>query len=488
MLEAIQPYVSSVNNWLTKDNSQNIKNIALAGKLIGSFGQPYFPGKGETSTTNFQNTVAQMLAGSDIPGVQQQTAPAPTTPQPEPTKVQQVAPVGNQQARKLTPSQDTNGNGVPDFMETTLTLKSKTPAAMGNPKYNAMQQPSGIPYATIGDILGNFQDSTGLNAETPVSASNVSAKLAGPAVEPSVQQLNIVPNQATGRALTPEQLRFHNLAGLVGFDNAMKVADNDTRSIVANAGMIDATTKQMLAPSQMAKMNAETDKMNFEMSPKYIKFQGLVKYYEKSGEKQAEMEAREAIIQDASRFRIVEPRLKAYGTYGNLMRATGATDVSSAINAAMRADATIDAAVIRARATVGAAGATSDAIIKGALLGLRSENTKRLRELDKYEIPIVLPENPTQAQIEAKDLQDTAFENGSKIPGTQANIDEKIQLKANDAAVGIRLGEIAGVPNVNKPVPNVGDKVRIKVGNKTMDATVTKPGVARDANGIEYSI
>lgn len=437
-------YMADLSNWLTKDNQQNIKNLATAGNAFSILGQGRMSNVPDTRFQLLAKLAAGGAAGSDL------IKPAPTQPPPTEEAPVNVAPLNSfimggaptqtpQTKLQQMPMIDANGNGKPDYLESVTTTKTKIPS-------NAISVDK--PGQSLPEILANFQGSTGgQTAGTPV-ASDINPAPSAPVTQaaPSVQNLNtVIGNKLAGSGISPDAQRLQNIGLLLGPQAMMDTWRHGAVQDNASANLMEAQIKAQQAPSVIAKNTADANKIAFEMSPGYVQRQGDIEYAKKIGDKQAELEARNVIIKQADAIPIVESRLKRYGTYGNLMRATGATDVTSAINAAMRAETTIDAAVIDAKAKMGAASLTSDATVKSAMIGLMSENAKRLKDLSKREIPITLPPNPTKEQIALKDQQEEAFFNGDKIAGTQADIDERNQLKAIDAAARSRLGELGGI-------------------------------------------
>lgn len=435
--------MADLSNWLTKDNQQNIKNLATAGNVFSILGQGRMSNEPDTRFQQLAKLAAGGAAGSDL------IKPAPTQPPPTEEAPVNVAP--QQTKVQQMPATDANKNGVPDYLERTITTTDKTKIpynGVGSKQYQPTAIPGATPGQSLPEILANFQGSTGgQTAGTPV-ASDINPAPSAPVTQaaPSVQNLNtVIGNKLAGSGISPDAQRLQNIGLLLGPQAMMDTWRHGAVQDNASANLMEAQIKAQQAPSVIAKNTADANKIAFEMSPGYVQRQGDIEYAKKIGDKQAELEARNVIIKQADAIPIVESRLKRYGTYGNLMRATGATDVTSAINAAIRAETTIDAAVIDAKAKMGAAGLTSDATVKSAMIGLMSENAKRLKDLSKREIPITLPPNPTKEQIALKDQQEEAFFNGDKIAGTQADIDERNQLKAIDAAARSRLGELGGI-------------------------------------------
>jgi len=400
---------TEVGSYMTRDNQQLPKNLAMLGKLFNQF-------SGDKNAQSFSNAVAEMAGGTEI-------------------KKEPAQPTSNQ----LTPG-DTNGDGVVDYRDTTITIKTSEPRFVptrvqqikdeiaketGTGRGVSMQNATGI-----GSLLANPTGSTGEQSGTPVAAIE-------PIPESISKVVSPVSRELVG-GITPEQRRFQNLAGLVGFDKAMNVGTQDINDVNASANALEASIKAAQMPSTIAKNTAEANKINFEMSPEYIKRQGLIKYYEKIGENEASNELKESIIADASKIPIVEPLLKQYGNYGNLMRATGTTDIKSAVQAAITAENRLKGDLARASATVAGAGKVSAATIKGALLGLMAENAKRLKEMDKLELP--LPEDDPN-----KVAQDTRFMLGTAKPATEEDIASRNELQAYHRSAMLKIGELGGI-------------------------------------------
>ena len=118
---------TEIGSYMTRDNQQLPKNLAMLGKLVNQF-------SGDKNAQAFSNAVAEMAGGTEIPG-------------------------------------DTNGDGVVDYRDTTITIKTSEPRFVptrvqqikdeiaketGTGRGVSMQNATGI-----GSLLANPTGSTG---------------------------------------------------------------------------------------------------------------------------------------------------------------------------------------------------------------------------------------------------------------------------------------------------------------------------------------
>ena len=139
---------TEVGSYMTRDNQQLPKNLAMLGKLFNQF-------SGDKNAQSFSNAAAEMAGGTEI-------------------KKEPAQPTSNQ----LTPG-DTNGDGVVDYKDTTITIKNSEPRFVptrvqqikdeitketGTGRGVSMQNATGI-----GSLLANPTGSTGEQSGTPVA-------------------------------------------------------------------------------------------------------------------------------------------------------------------------------------------------------------------------------------------------------------------------------------------------------------------------------
>jgi hypothetical protein len=302
--------------------------LAMAGQLGTGMG-------GRGLLANDVSTLATNLAAGKGVGVgTQPTLPGviPTNPQQPaqpttqtPSQVSQTAPAG-EPTTTVTRKYDVNGDGVVTNDE--------------------------IKYVNSGGALTRVGTEL-LNHPTLSAGSQAGMPVAAP--------------QAPARELS----RNDNLMMLSGLTNpnfALEVAKQEPIQTKAQADMMEAQYKHaMLAPTY-AKTAAEAAKINWEMSPDYIQFQGALENAKRNGNLAAERYNLEQLARIADQQTFNHPVLGKM-TGGQIIRMTGVTNPSavsalistavSARNADVAAGATIGAARIRAAGEVSAADISS---------------------------------------------------------------------------------------------------------------------------------
>ena len=231
-----------------KANPELIKGLALAGKMASIAGAPRMSNQADTRATDLGNAVAQYAAGSSIP--KQPALQAPP-----------VAPQNTQAAQVTNPADlDKNGTVSPqEAQQATISFKGQGAHSIASKLMSGYTAPEYKPgdvgkslQDTVPFLLAkpDFQDSISAPAGMPNAVSSV------PVVQPApfVQNLNtagVLPN-----GLTQEQQRFQSLAGLVGFDNALKVAQQDSVTQGANTNALEAGIKAARLPADINNLNA----------------------------------------------------------------------------------------------------------------------------------------------------------------------------------------------------------------------------------------
>jgi hypothetical protein len=308
------------------------------------------------------------------------------------------------------PNQDLNQNGVPDALEIKIKMPSRIASELGSSGVNSL----------VGS-LANFQGGAGANAGTPTSAVQVPAlQPQAPIHQAPIQQ---APAYDENRAILDNSMFGSAMLGPAGYAELVK-------------HRMTSGTNQMKAQADYIKAIADRDKLAWESSPQYIQFQGALKYAQTVGDKQAELEAKEVIWQQADKIPILEPRLRNMGfpNYGKLMRVMGSTDITSALNAAMRATAEIDAALINAQSRLGAANIQGAALYKSVLIPLYTQNLKAIKDMQKFEIPLP-PEH--------KDFiaQKNRFTLGTAIKATEQDMADKQAMQNQNVIIRQILGD-----------------------------------------------
>lgn len=470
--------VTDLGRLMSADKGQLAKSFQMASNIISPFGEQRDPSKPDDRFAKSSKAVAAMLQGQELGTTRPdpvvlptQAVPIAMTPQVAPTT--QAAPVETRIAQMDTAntttgdnapvatslgSEDKNMNGIPDYLEHTTTTKVKVPASFFSKMGYYGETPNDLPFSksitdqsveTDGAVTST---STMPIVEAPVApASQTVQQLAGnttmnmPANQVTQHALDSALQTISGNGMSPDQLKYMNLAGLGGpngFADALEVykqgpvlQNADSARIKANADALEAGIKYAQLETNMAKTIAETNKLISDIDPKSVI---ALEYAKKTGDKLAERVANEAIIETADKIKIIEPRLKKYGTYGNLMRATGSTDIKSAVTGAISADATIEAARLRANAQYGAGSLQAEAMVKSAALGLIAQNNLTLKRMEKYELQ--LPEDsPNYQNQKNKVLLNAA------IIATPQDMEMREAIKAQNKLLGDKVANIAGV-------------------------------------------
>ena len=412
--------------------------LAMAGQLMTGAG-----GKGLLA--NDVSTLATNLAAGKGVGVgTQPTLPGviPTNPQQPaqqpatqtPAQVSQTAPAG-EPTTTVTRKYDVNGDGVVTNDEIKYVNSGGALTRVGTELLN---------HPTLG---------AGSQAGMPVAAPQAPA------------QLN----------------RNDNLMMLSGLTNpnfALEVAKQEPVATAAAAQMLEAQYKNaMLAPTY-AKMAAEANKINWEMSPDYIQFQGALEAAKKEGNLAAERYNLEQLAKVADQQTFNHP-LFGKMTGGQIIRMTGVTN-PAAITALMTTATSLKTAEIGAGATIGAAKIRAAGEVDAASIAA----TKTILA---NQIAMI---NQAKGMVTMLGKERLIAEE-SRWP----ELDRKIQYWQSQADINavnhantLKLLEGGSAPANNPPPPKVGAKVTIRVNGKEMKGEVTAPGVVKGEDGKEYKI
>ena len=469
--------VTDLGKMMSANNAQIPKSMLTAANIIAPWGQQYDPSKPDTRLAQSLAAESAMAKGNELGTTRPVPVVAPTqaapiaktlqvdpTTQaaPQPTRIAQMdtanTPTGSNapESVKSYMDADKNMNGIPDYLEHISTTKVKVPASFFNKMGSYNEKGNDLPFSNGAPDQAGTGVAVGSNpapiVEAPVApASQTVQQLAGnttmnmPANQVTQHALDSALQTISGNGMSPDQLKYMNLAGLGGpngFADALEVykqgpvlQNADSARIKANADALEAGIKYAQLETNMAKTIAETNKLISDIDPKSVI---ALEYAKKTGDKLAERVANEAIIETADKIKIIEPRLKKYGTYGNLMRATGSTDIKSAVTGAISADATIEAARLRANAQYGAGSLQAEAMVKSAALGLIAQNNLTLKRMEKYELQ--LPEDsPNYQNQKNKVLLNAA------IIATPQDMEMREAIKAQNKLLGDKVANIAGV-------------------------------------------
>ena len=440
-------YMADLSNWLTKDNQQNIKNLASLGNAFSILGQGRMSNMPDTRFQQLAKLAAGGAAGSDL------IKPNPTQPPPAEAPVN-VAP--QQQA-----TGDVNGDGVVDYQDITITYKTSTPkfvptrVQQQKPVYTGagskQYQPSAIPGAQPGqslpEILANFQGSTGEQI-AGTSAANIGPALQGNTVipqgmmqAPSVQNLNTAPvanKLAGGSGISPESQRLQNIGLLLGPNAMMEAWKHGAVQDNATAQLLDSQTRAFTAPSIAAKNTADATKTMWDMSPNAIFHAQLLETAKKSGDYAAERQHLNVLATEADKVPLRDPLLLAKGfkTTGDIIRATGKAD-PGIIEAAITAGSRITAAGIRAGGDMGAAEKLAMINKFGAMKTLQSGY---LREKSILSNELKALTNPATTMLMSEKDKPMHL---AKVAQLQGRIDD---INKYLDGVNSILGETAGMP------------------------------------------
>lgn len=329
-------YLDQANNWAAKLGSvmgdQRVQQALLnAGQLATTFGTTP---AGAVRGKAMADALTRMATGGTLKRVTMGEQTAPVQPQvqaPSPAAPQSTAPMG------------------------------KLPGLMADP------------YLQERADLRPFQEGVGGNAATPAPmmpapAAPIPAPVpsgAAPVVVPSVQNLNIGSGVDDLTAATlnniygPEAFsamlkqgeatrigrtkEYTDLATVANAAATARASDLSARAAMLKAQVeLAATTpgspERRKKEAEIAKMQEEVIKSQFERSPAYIERAGKVKEAEALGDQAAKRAAVEDAAKEADKFPVSEPTLNKMGikTFGDAIRATGQTD-PSILAAAIRA-------------------------------------------------------------------------------------------------------------------------------------------------------
>jgi len=346
-VQTANKFAGQLGGFLTRDNQQNIKNLAGLGNLFSIWGAPYDAAKGDNRMAQFANAVAGMTAGSSIAGDevnQPQNKPA-TQPQPQP-QPQQVAPTSTQQPN--TPVASTQS---PTYVNSLAQMLMN------------YQEPSQLPFGE--GVAGNAETAT-----------------------PVASQLNTV---------SPEGRRMQNLAMLLGPSAAMDLYKHKAVQQNAEAAALNAATAASKAPFENMKDYATYTKYMAEIDPV---MQAKIEEAKKTGEMAGVRAHIEEAAKRADTAIINNPLLNKMGfrTAGDIIRATQSTD-PGVIEAAINYLARVESAYISG--TAGAKGAEYTVLktLQDGALKDYSNASANLRALQATEI-LIPKDQASEARIE----------------------------------------------------------------------------------------
>jgi hypothetical protein len=252
-----------------------------------------------------------------------------------------------------------------------------------------------------------------------------------------------------------DQDAYEMIASTLGPDAAVKIAtnrmENAPKAQAAQAAMIDAIVKQQAAPlsyektrADIAKLRADVNKTNFDMSPDYVEQQGAIEGAKEgakfAAKSKAEQEEFKQKVEEAGRIPIYEPTLRAQGftNFGQLWQAMGklAPEVVSA--------------AIRSTADQSSAGMTAGALNRQALASVVTGATTRLAQLQKMQAPLA-ETDPMYS------MQRLAVASGKVTLATPENVAEYNSLRNMLGAATKGLGMMGGIsttaPETGKYTP-----------------------------------
>jgi hypothetical protein len=267
------------------------------------------------------------------------------------------------------------------------------------------------------------------------------------------------------------------LSGLTNPDFALEVAKQEPIQTKAQADMMEAQYKHaMLAPTY-AKTAAEAAKINWEMSPDYIQFQGALEQAKKEGNLAAERYNLEQLARIADQQTFNHP-LFGKMTGGQIIRMTGVTN-PAAVTALMTTATSLKTAEIGAGATVRAAGIRAGGEVKAAdIAATKTILANQIAMINQAKgMAAMLAKERLVAPADQWPALDRKIEYWKTQAETNAvNHANTLKLLGQDDTSG------------NPPPPEVGAKVTIRVNGKEMKGTVTGPGVVKGEDGKEYKI
>jgi hypothetical protein len=448
-------YMADLSNWLTKDNQQNIKNLATAGNAFSILGQGRMSNVPDTRFQLLAKLAAGGAAGSDL------IKPAPTQPPPTEEAPVNVAP--QQTKVQQMPATDANKNGVPDYLERTITTTDKTKIpynGVGSKQYQPTAIPGATPGQSLPEILANFQGSTGgQTAGTPV-ASDINPAPSAPVTQaaPSVQNLNTaVGNKLAGSGISPDAQRLQNIGLLLGPQAMMDTWKHGAVQDASTANLIEAQTKAQMAPSLMAKNTADATKTMWDMSPNAIFHAQLMENAKKAGDYAAERQHLGFLAAEADKVPLRDPILlsKGFKTTGDIIRATGKAD-PGIIEAAISAGRSITAAGIRAGGDMGAAEKLG---IANQFSAMKALQAGYLREKSILSNELKTLTNPATTMLMTEKEKPAHLAKIAQLEGRIADMDSYL------AGTNKILGEVAGlkIPSQTMPPPQVPPPAKLPV-------------------------
>lgn len=403
--------------------------LAMAGQLGTNMG-----GKGLLA--NDVSALATNLAAGKGVGVGTQ----PTLPGLVPNQ-----PAQHQPQQQQPGFVDENQNGIDDRVEINQKIVATGPNAASNiSRMNSEGMTSNNQ---------NFSQSAGNQAGTPVAS------------------------QAPARDLGRND-NLMMLSGLTNPDFALEVAKQEPLQMNAQAQMMEAQYKHAMMRPAYAKAMAEANKINWEMSPEYIQFQGALEEAKKSGNFAAERYNLEQLAKVADQQTFNHP-LFGKMTGGQIIRMTGVTNpaavtalmstATSLETAKIGAGATVSAAKIRAAGEVSAADIAATKTILANQIAMINQAKGMAAMLTKERL--IAPEEQWPALDRKIDYWKSQAETNA------VNHANTLKFLGQDSA-----------PTNNPPQPKVGAKVTIRVNGKEMKGEVTGPGVVKGEDGKEYKI